>query len=150
MDDDAVPLALSSMLDPSSSSVTAQPEPLFKDLSKHLPVHKTMHPASAFLVCSFTSPLCRKFMKGVSKSPLNVLLGFVFLCIQLPSEGWKRRSLAHVRWCFLLNYSPEEALASFPACSETSSPGAELPAAWLHSELPLAVRHAWELLMAEC
>lgn len=40
MDDDAVPLALSSMLDPSSSSVTAQPEPLFKDMSKHVPVHK--------------------------------------------------------------------------------------------------------------
>lgn len=113
-----------------------------------------MHPASAFLVCSFTSPLCRKFMKGVSKSPLNVLLGFVFLCTQLPSEGCKHRSLAHVRWCFLLDYSPEEALASFPslfwAIISVPSTGAELPAAWLHSELPLAVRHAWELLMAQC
>lgn len=50
----------------------------------------------------------------VSKSPLNVLLGFVLLCIQLPTEDYKCHSLSHVWWCFLLDCSPEEALAASP------------------------------------
>lgn len=53
-------------------------------------------------------------MIGVSKSPLNVLSGFVFLCVQLPTEGCKHCSLAHMRWCFLLDCSLEEALAASP------------------------------------